>query len=85
MKELNANLLLHPVVGMTKPGDVNHYTRTRCYQHVMKEYPKNSAMLSLLPLAMRMGGPRRLFFMRLLEKIMGAHISLLVETMLVQV
>ena len=40
MNELNANLLLHPVVGMTKPGDVNHYTRTRCYQHVMKEYPK---------------------------------------------
>ena len=58
MKELNANLLIHPVVGMTKPGDVNHFTRTRCYQHIMKEYPKSSAFLSLLPLAMRMGGPK---------------------------
>ena len=58
MKELNANLLIHPVVGMTKPGDVNHFTRARCYKHIMKEYPKNSAFLSLLPLAMRMGGPR---------------------------
>ena len=58
MKELNANLLIHPVVGMTKPGDVNHYTRARCYKHIMKEYPKSSAFLSLLPLAMRMGGPK---------------------------
>ena len=58
MKELNANLLIHPVVGMTKPGDVNHFTRTRCYKHIMKEYPKSSAFLSLLPLAMRMGGPK---------------------------
>ena len=58
MKELDANLLIHPVVGMTKPGDINHFTRTRCYKHIMKEYPKNSAFLSLLPLAMRMGGPK---------------------------
>ena len=58
MKELNANLLIHPVIGMTKPGDVNHFTRTRCYKHIMKEYPKSSAFLSLLPLAMRMGGPK---------------------------
>ena len=36
MKELNANLLIHPVVGMTKPGDVNHFTRTRGYKHIMK-------------------------------------------------
>jgi sulfate adenylyltransferase len=58
MKELSANLLIHPVVGMTKPGDVNHFTRARCYKHIMKEYPKSSAFLSLLPLAMRMGGPK---------------------------
>ena len=55
MKNLNAKLLLHPVVGMTKPGDVDHYTRVRCYQHVIKKYNKNNAMLALLPLAMRMG------------------------------
>ena len=71
MNELKANLLLHPVVGMTKPGDVNHYTRTRCYQHVMKEYPKNSAMLSLLPLAMRMGGPREAILHAIIRKNYG--------------
>ncbi len=57
-KEVEANLLIHPVVGMTKPGDVDHYTRVRCYQAIMDGYPHNTAMLALLPLAMRMGGPR---------------------------
>src|SRR6266566_5977534 len=56
--DVQANLLIHPVVGMTKPGDVDHYTRVRCYQALLPSYPPNSAMLSLLPLAMRMGGPR---------------------------
>ncbi|GIT58026.1 MAG: hypothetical protein Ct9H300mP18_14550 [Candidatus Neomarinimicrobiota bacterium] len=51
MKEINANLLIHPVVGMTKPGDVDHYTRVRCYNHVLDKYPDNSVILSLLPLA----------------------------------
>ena len=41
MKDLNAKLLLHPVVGMTKPGDVDHYTRVRCYKHVIEKYPKS--------------------------------------------
>ena len=58
IKELNANLLIHPVVGLSKPGDVDHYTRVRCYEHVLKYYPNKKAMLSLLPVAMRMGGPR---------------------------
>ena len=57
-KEAEANLLIHPVVGMTRPGDVDHYTRVRCYQAVMEGYPPQMAMLSLLPVAMRMGGPR---------------------------
>jgi len=57
-KEVEANLLIHPVVGMTKPGDVDHYTRVRCYQAIMDGYPHSTAMLALLPLAMRMGGPR---------------------------
>ena len=57
-KEVEANLLVHPVVGMTKPGDVDHYTRVRCYQALIPTYPLNTAFLSLLPLAMRMGGPR---------------------------
>jgi sulfate adenylyltransferase len=53
-----ANLLVHPVVGMTKPGDVDHYTRVRCYEALRRHYPKGTATLSLLPLAMRMAGPR---------------------------
>jgi sulfate adenylyltransferase len=57
-REVEANLLVHPVVGMTKPGDVDHYTRVRCYQAVMPSYPHGTALLSLLPLAMRMAGPR---------------------------
>ena len=71
MKELSANLLVHPVVGMTKPGDVNHYTRTRCYKHIMNEYPKSSAFLSLLPLAMRMGGPRETLLHAIIRKNYG--------------
>jgi sulfate adenylyltransferase len=57
-REVEANLLIHPVVGMTKPGDLDHYTRVRCYQALSTHYPRNTVKLSLLPLAMRMGGPR---------------------------
>jgi len=71
MKELDANLFLHPVVGLTKPGDVDHYTRVRCYEHVIKKYPRNSAILGLLPLAMRMGGPREALLHALIRKNYG--------------
>ena len=57
-KDVEANLLIHPVVGMTKPGDIDHYTRVRCYEAILDRYPRSTAALSLLPLAMRMGGPR---------------------------
>ena len=69
--ELEANLLIHPVVGMTKPGDVDHYTRVRCYQAVLSHYPKNTALLSLLPLAMRMGGPREALLHAIIRKNYG--------------
>ena len=71
MKEINANLLIHPVVGMTKPGDVDHYTRVRCYNHVLDKYPDNSVILSLLPLAMRMGGPREALWHAIIRKNYG--------------
>ena len=71
IKELNAKLLLHPVIGMTKPGDVDHHTRVRCYKHVMKRYPKDSALLSLLPLAMRMAGPKEALWHALIRKNYG--------------
>jgi len=57
-KQVGAKLLINPVVGMTKPGDIDHYTRVRCYEYLIERYPEHSAMLALLPLAMRMGGPR---------------------------
>lgn len=57
-KEAQANILLHPVVGMTKPGDLDYFARVHCYQAIRRHYPHNLAMLSLLPLAVRMAGPR---------------------------
>ncbi|MSU90653.1 bifunctional sulfate adenylyltransferase/adenylylsulfate kinase [Rhodobacteraceae bacterium 2CG4] len=57
-KDAQANLLIHPVVGMTKPGDIDHFTRVRCYEAVLDKYPSSTTSLSLLNLAMRMAGPR---------------------------
>jgi len=70
-QDLDAKLLIHPAVGMTKPGDVDHYTRVRCYQQVLKKYPDNTAMMSMLPLAMRMGGPREALWHALIRKNYG--------------
>ncbi|MGI8573989.1 MAG: bifunctional sulfate adenylyltransferase/adenylylsulfate kinase [Egibacteraceae bacterium] len=70
-KDVEANLLIHPVVGMTKPGDVDHYTRVRCYSALLDNYPRNTAMLSLLPLAMRMGGPREAVWHAIIRKNYG--------------
>ncbi|MEE9466112.1 MAG: sulfate adenylyltransferase, partial [Candidatus Neomarinimicrobiota bacterium] len=69
--KVKANLLLHPVVGLTKPGDVDHYTRVRCYEQVIEHYPAGTAMLSLLPLAMRMGGPREALWHAIIRKNYG--------------
>ena len=75
MKELDAKLLLHPAVGLTKPGDIDYYTRVRCYEHVITKYPKDSALLALLPLAMRMGGPREAVLHSIIRKNYGcSHI-----------
>ena len=57
-REAQANLLIHPIVGMTKPGDVDHFTRVRCYEAVLDKYPQSTTAMSLLNLAMRMAGPR---------------------------
>ncbi len=66
-----ANLLIHPVVGMTKPGDVDHYTRVRCYEKILDRYPEQTTTLSLLNLAMRMGGPREAIWHALIRKNYG--------------
>ena len=70
-KEVEANLLIHPVVGMTKPGDVDHYTRVRCYQALLPHYPQSTVKLALLPLAMRMGGPREAVWHAIIRKNYG--------------
>ncbi|MEO0428090.1 MAG: bifunctional sulfate adenylyltransferase/adenylylsulfate kinase [Pseudomonadota bacterium] len=67
-KEAQANLLIHPVVGMTKPGDVDHFTRVRCYEAVLDKYPGGQTHLSLLNLAMRMAGPREAVWHGLIRK-----------------
>ncbi len=70
-RDVEANLLIHPVVGMTKPGDVDHFTRVRCYEHLLGRYPEQTTMLSLLPLAMRMGGPREALWHAIIRKNYG--------------
>lgn len=54
----DGHILVHPVVGLTKPGDIDHHTRVKVYQQILKKYPEGLATISLLPLAMRMGGDR---------------------------
>jgi sulfate adenylyltransferase len=71
MRECKANLLLLPVVGMTIPGDFDHYTRVRCYREVTKHYPPDSFLLNLLPAALRMAGPRDALLDSIISKNFG--------------
>lgn len=72
-EEVGGSLLIHPVVGMTKPGDVDHYTRVRVYRNLVETYydPKRT-LLSLLPLAMRMAGPREAVWHAIIRRNYGA-------------
>lgn len=70
-REAEANLIIQPVVGMTKPGDIDHYTRVRCYEHVLEQYPEQTTSLSLLNLAMRMAGPREAVWHAIIRKNYG--------------
>jgi sulfate adenylyltransferase len=74
MADTNGALLLHPVVGLTKPGDVDHYTRVRIYKSLIKNYyDPQRALLSLLPLAMRMAGPREAVWHAIIRRNYGAN------------
>lgn len=66
--QAGSHLLLNPVVGMTKPGDIDHYTRVRCYQAIAGHYPPGMMMLSLINLAMRMAGPREAVWHAIIRK-----------------
>ncbi len=73
-KEVGGSLIIHPVVGMTKPGDIDHYTRVRAYRVLVeKYYDRNATLLSLLPLAMRMGGPREALWHAIIRRNHGAN------------
>ncbi len=70
-KAIDGHLLIHPVVGLTKPGDIDHFTRVKIYKKLLKYYPDDSATLSLLPLSMRMAGPREALWHALIRKNYG--------------
>lgn len=70
-RESDAHLLINPSVGMTKPGDVDYFTRVKCYQKLLKHFPEGSTTLSILPLAMRMGGPREALWHAIIRKNYG--------------
>lgn len=70
-REAGANLLINPVVGLTKPGDVDHFTRVRCYEVVLDKYPNATTSMSLLNLAMRMAGPKEAIWHGLIRKNFG--------------
>jgi len=69
--ETGAHLLVHPVVGPTKPGDIDYVTRVKCYKKLMKRYAPGSVTFSLLPLSMRMAGPREALWHAIIRKNYG--------------
>lgn len=73
-KEVDGVLLIHPVVGLTKPGDVDYYTRVRTYEALADGYYESGrVMLALLPLAMRLAGPREALWHALIRRNHGAN------------
>ncbi len=70
-READAGLLIHPLAGLTTPGDIDSYSQVRCGQRVLQSYPEENAMLALLPLSMRMGGPREAFWHAIIRKNYG--------------
>lgn len=75
-RETQAHILIHPTVGTTKAGDLDYYARVHCYQAIEKYFPNNLAMMSLLPMAMRMLALKKRYGMPLLIKILVVHIFL---------
>jgi len=70
-REVGGDLLIHPVVGLTKSGDIDHFTRVRSYKKLLPYYPTGKVFLSLLPLAMRMAGPREALLHAIIRKNYG--------------
>ncbi len=70
-QQVEANLLIHPSVGMAKPGDIEHFTRVRCYEYVMNQYPEQTTALSLLPLTPRAAGGREVLWQAIVRQNYG--------------
>ena len=66
-----ANLLIHPIVGQAHPNDIDHFVRVRCYEHILRRTPEATTQLSLLPLAMRLGGPREALWHAIIQRNYG--------------
>lgn len=71
MAKTQANVVIHTAVGRTKPGDIDHYCRVRCYEKILPYFPGDSAMISILPLSMRMGGPREALWQAIIRQNYG--------------
>ncbi len=70
-RNAQANILIHPVVGMSEPGDIDTFTRVHCYSALLEAFPEQTTYLSLCPLAMRMAGPREALWHALIQKNYG--------------
>jgi len=70
-REAGASIFLHPVVGLTHPGDLDHYTQIRCYREIVKKYPKNMILLGLIPMHIRKAGPREALWHAIIRKNYG--------------
>jgi sulfate adenylyltransferase len=70
-REANATILLQPVVGLDHPGNIDHYTHVRCYEEIVKKFPPNMAMLSLIAMAYRWAGPREALWQAIIKKNFG--------------
>lgn len=70
-RESNCNIFLQPVVGLDHPGNIDHYTHVRCYEEIIKQFPRSMNMLSLIPLANRWAGPREALWHAIIKKNYG--------------
>jgi sulfate adenylyltransferase len=70
-RQNKVNIFMHPIVGMTHPGDIDHYARVRCFEAIIKSFPADSVILGLLPLAMRMAGPKEALWHAIIRKNYG--------------
>ncbi|MFW6324820.1 MAG: bifunctional sulfate adenylyltransferase/adenylylsulfate kinase, partial [Desulfovibrionales bacterium] len=70
-REAGASIFLQPIVGIPRPGDLDHFTMIRCYEQFLSQFPKNMISMGLLPLAVRRAGPREALWQALVRRNYG--------------